>query len=119
MKLKGYLISHETEKGITNIINRIKEMGGDMYSYYKCIPELLIWCSKDNEIFIKDKTYIYFNCDHMNMEYMNLLGFSFEGLFDSEDKINEIESFGRYGCIIEKVNTTINKKNFIIKDFEF
>lgn len=113
MKINGYLMSNNTQRGLNKIINKIKENGIEMYKYYNCIPRYIISFYDDS------KEYIYFESKKHNIEYMNLLGFSFEGLVDSDDKINELESFGKYGCEILEINDNFDKNDLIIRDFVF
>ena len=122
MKFKGYFITSEKKNKFEAIVNRIKEMGKDMYEYYHCYPQYIITFKHNYNDFQKNQKVIYFNCENQDMDNLHFLGFGFEGLVDVEDKIKEIESFGKYGCIIIKVDEDFDVHNvdqFIIDKFEF
>ena len=54
------------------------------------------------------------------IEYMNILGFGFQGLYEDEEKVNEIEEFGKYKCRIYTDNDIyINPKYISETEFEF
>lgn len=119
MKLKGYLMSCSVKNGLTKIENRIREMGVKMYKYYNCMPELKITFKRSYKDYKKSQTVIYFNNAKQDMNYLHFLGFGFEGLFDDIDKMNEIESFGKYRCIINEVDDELDEDIISVDKFIF
>ena len=97
MYLNGYLITSNTE--MDKIIERIKELGIQYYSY-RNIKSIKI-------IFLNNRQYIYFETEKDITNEMILLGYSFEGLIETKDKWDEIEQFGKYRCIINRINENI------------
>lgn len=95
MILNGYSISAKTINKYNKIIDRIKELGINYYKYREYYPVYIIH---------KDIDYIYFETKK-DIEYFTyLLGYGFEGLVEDEEKIDMIEQFGKYNCIIERIN---------------
>ena len=104
MLFKGFFVTHKNQKGFDKIIERIRELGVDVYNYYNCMPEYIIIVKKEFMDYKINNQIIYFKCSDMNFNKLHLLGFGFNGLFEDEEKIMEIEKFGKYRCIINDIN---------------
>lgn len=109
MILKGYFVTHNTSKGVEKIKDRIREVGIDYYKRHKLYPLYNISIENQNGIFI---------CTDEISEVFNLLAFSFSGLVDDEDKITEIERYGKYRCIITFYNN-LTIEDIFVKEFDF
>lgn len=118
MKLSGYLLTSSTTINYNKIINRIHELGKRMYDYYNCNPKYVI-TFKDDYKNIDQGKYIYIECEDNNKieNEMNILGFGFQGLLTDEEKIKEIENFGKYRAYIISVNTEIDDSIISYEDF--
>ena len=117
----NYYLTSNTETNMNKIINRIKEVGMQCYNYYNCYPTKIITLMKDTGDFKKGQTIIYFeNKNDYDLEYMNLLGYGFNGLYEDGEKIKEIEKFGKYRCIIcdeddiKLISNSVEIKEFIL-----
>lgn len=95
MVLNGYIINSTSNEKVNKIIERIKYMGIDFYKIKKYYPVYLIQYKDNQRVYIESAEEID--------NYMNILGYSFEGLVDDIDKVTEIEEFGKYACIINRV----------------
>lgn len=115
----NYYVTSTTEKNMDKIINRIKEVGIKCYNYHNCYPTKIITLLRNVDDFKKGQRIIYFeNKNDHDIEYMKLLGFGFDGLFEDEEKIYEIESFGKYRCIIyNEDEITLPDKDIEVKEF--
>lgn len=110
MKLKGYFITHETSKGMKKIIDRIKDVGIQYYERHDFLPIYIIN--------IEGKKGIFIVTDSEIKDVFNLLAFSFSGLVDDEDKVTEIERYGKYRCIVKFYDELLVDKNYV-NQFEF
>lgn len=95
MKCTGYFITHSTSKGLGKIKERIVNVGIGYYKRHNLYP---VYSAVYN-----DKEGIFVNTDK-EIEPMELLAFGFSGLVEDEEKIEEIERFGKYRCIVEYVD---------------
>lgn len=115
----GYYLT--STKDMQKVINRIKEVGIKAYEYYNCIPTKIITVNEDMDEFSKGTVMIYY--DNRNEEDINplrFLGFGFEGLYEDEEKVEEIESFGKYRCVIYYDNEiNLTDKKVTIEEFVF
>ena len=93
--MKGYLVSTTSKQNMNKIIDRIRFMGKEYYLFRKCYPIYLVTIDNEQKI--------VFEADQELSELMYLLGFSFEGLITDDEKINEIEEYGKYRCYVEKL----------------
>lgn len=100
MKLNGYVISHNTNEGFQKILDRIRELGKKYLEFRNYKAAYLIKYNGIDSIYIETGRDITDLC--------NFLGYGFEGLYTDEEKFNEIEEFGKYRCIIERVKETID-----------
>lgn len=93
MKMTGFFITHNTKKGLDKIKERIMCVGIDYYKKHKLYP---VYCATYNQ-----RDGIFINTEkEKEIEPMELLAFSFSGLVEDEEKVDEIERFGKYRCII-------------------
>lgn len=94
MKMTGYFITHKTKDGLRKIEERIINVGIDYYKRHELFP---VYCATYNG---NEGVFIHTNRE---INVMELLAFSFSGLVEDEEKIDEIERFGKYRCIIDYV----------------
>lgn len=100
MKCTGYFITNDTNKGLEKIKERIINVGIEYYKRHKLYPVYFAMYNNEKGIFI--------NTDE-KISPMELLAFGFSGLVEDEEKVEEIEKFGKYGCVIDYVdNMEIN-----------
>ena len=97
MEIKGLLL---TSLKINQVISRAQELGYKYYNFRNFNPVYII---EFNEQYNGNKKGLLFNCG-LDITPLNLLGFGFEGLFTDEEKINQIEQFGKYRCSVEEVD---------------
>jgi hypothetical protein len=108
MKLNGFIISHKNENGFSKIIARVQELGERYYKFRNLFPVY--------KVTIEGNKYIYMESENKNIELMNILGFGYEGLIEDMEKINEIEQFGKYRCIIDEIDKNIPDDKIIIEN---
>lgn len=112
MKLKGYLITHNNKNGFSKIKEKVLELGEKYYKFRHLYPVYLVNLDGNN--------YIYMESSDENINLINVLGFGFEGLIEDEDKINVIEEFGKYRCVVNSMNNIeINDQYIEVFKFEF
>lgn len=104
----GYVITQESFIKYNRILNKVKSLGKEYYHRLGCASVVII-----NDKFIE------FCCDTSIIEPMQLLDFSFQGLVDDMDKINEMEKFGKYECEVHFIGEidygTINYKEILLE----
>ena len=105
----GYLLIC---KNYTKTLDRINKLGKSYYEFRNCKNVYSILFKEEYKQYNKDTKGFFFICEN-NIEMINLLGYGFEGLFDDEDKINEIEEFGKNISAIEYVCITNQLMKFI------
>lgn len=106
MNLNGYLLCNNTSNEFDSVVKRVKEMGIGYYNYRKYLPVYIINYN--------NKPCVYFETQKDLELPMYLLGYSFEGLIDDDERINEIECFGKYRCQIIRVDNV--EYNGILND---
>ena len=103
MKIKGYVM---TSKYFDKVLKRVKELNKKYYTYRNYIPVYIIKFNKDYDDYTKDENAIIFSCEEDIMTTY-LLGYGFDGLIEDEDKVKEIEEFGKYRCYLKYFDTEI------------
>ena len=97
MKIKGYLM---TSVNYDKVMRKIEELGDRYYSFRKYKPVYKITFKDDYGEYSKDEKGILYTCDE-DIQLITLLGYGFEGLYEDEEKIKEIEDFGKYRCYVK------------------
>lgn len=96
-----YYVTHSTVGGFKIIVDKIKDTGENAYKYYNCVPLEIIELKEEYDEFEKGKQFVFFkNYNDHEIDYYRFLGFGFEGLYEDTEKINVIEQFGKYRCIV-------------------
>ncbi len=120
MLFKGFFVTNNNKNGFDKIVKRIREVGVNAYNYHKCMPRYIIIFKEEVLDYTKGNQIIYFECDNLELNRLYLLGFGFEGLIEDEDKINVIEEFGKYRCVVNSMNNIeINDQYIEVFKFEF
>lgn len=112
MKIKGYLM---TSTRFNKVLERVKELNKKYYEYREYIPVYIIKFNKDFDEYSKNENAIIFSCEE-DITITYLLGYGFDGLIDDEDKIKEIEEFGKYRCYIKYFDGDIPDDIFTIEE---
>lgn len=100
MNINGLLL---TSPKYQLVLKKIYELGEQYYNFRHFTPLYLIKFIEDFGEYKKGEEGILFSCDD-NIEFINLLGYGYEGIYEDDDKINEIEEFGKYRCYVEYFN---------------
>lgn len=91
MKNDGYVITNPDKFKFNKILGKVMQLGDAYYKRLGCDIEIRA-------------TEIIFRCDTSKIEPMQLLDFSFAGLYTDEEKVNEIENFGKYECNVSMLS---------------
>lgn len=97
MKLKGYFM---TSINYDKVKSKVEELGDRYYSFRKYKPVYEITFKDDYDEYSKNEKGIFCSCDR-DIQLITLLGYGFEGLYEDEEKIREIEDFGKYKCYVK------------------